>query len=71
MRRLIRSFGILVTACLADDPESVQAKIARAMWAGPPEIARSARIVDTDAHGKSGHLARGEPTVSRGSPDRR
>jgi hypothetical protein len=31
--------------------ESAQAKIARAMSAGPTEVAKSARIVDTDGHG--------------------
>jgi hypothetical protein len=31
--------------------ESNEAKIARALTAGPPEVARSAKVVDTDAHG--------------------
>jgi len=31
--------------------EAVQAKITRAMSAGPVEVAKSARILDTDAHG--------------------
>ena len=31
--------------------ETAQAKIARAMSAGPVEVAKSARILDTDAHG--------------------
>jgi hypothetical protein len=31
--------------------ETAQAKIARAMSAGPAEVAKSARIVDTDGHG--------------------
>jgi hypothetical protein len=31
--------------------ENAQAKIARAMSAGPAEVAKSARIVDTDGHG--------------------
>ena len=32
--------------------EMTQAKIARALSAGPPEVARSARVIDTDAEGK-------------------
>src|ERR1700694_196040 len=32
--------------------DSTQAKIARAMSAGPAEVAKTARIVDTDAQGK-------------------
>jgi hypothetical protein len=51
MNFLICFFGALLVAS-ADDPEPVQAKIARAMSAGPPDIAKGARIVDTDAHGK-------------------
>jgi hypothetical protein len=31
--------------------ETTQAKIARAMSAGPTDVAKSARIIDTDAHG--------------------
>jgi hypothetical protein len=34
-----------------DAGETAQAKIARAMSAGPAEVAKSARIVDTDGHG--------------------
>jgi hypothetical protein len=34
-----------------DTGETTEVKIARAMSAGPPEIARSAKIVDTDAQG--------------------
>jgi hypothetical protein len=33
--------------------DSTQVKIERAMSAGPSEIAKAARIVDTDAHGKT------------------
>jgi len=36
----------------ADVSDSTQAKIARALSAGPPEVTNSARIVDTDAQGK-------------------
>jgi hypothetical protein len=32
--------------------ETTQAKIARAMSAGPTDVAKSARIIDTDANGK-------------------
>jgi hypothetical protein len=52
MRLLICFYGMLAASTLADDTESAQTKIARAMTAGPLDIARSARIVDTDAHGK-------------------
>src|SRR5260370_33145099 len=34
-----------------DTGETTQAKIARAMSAGPVEVASSARIIDTNAHG--------------------
>jgi len=35
-----------------DAAETTQAQIARALSAGPPEAAKSARVVDTDAQGK-------------------
>jgi hypothetical protein len=38
-------------AAAADRSETAAAKIAKAMSAGPPEIARSAKIVDKDAQG--------------------
>src|SRR5580704_15029187 len=50
MRLMICFFSVLLTSS-AVDSESVQARIARAMSAGPPQIARSARIVDTDSNG--------------------
>jgi hypothetical protein len=34
-----------------DAGETTQAKIARALSAGPPSVAKSARIIDVDAHG--------------------
>ena len=37
----------------ASTVDARQAKIARAMSAGPDDIARSARIIDTDANGKT------------------
>ena len=37
-----------------DTSETTETKIARAMSAGPPEIARSAKIIDKDAQG---HIA--------------
>jgi hypothetical protein len=52
MRLMICFFSVLLVFSWADDTESVQAKIARAMSAGPAEIAKSARIVDTDSNGK-------------------
>jgi hypothetical protein len=52
MKLLTGFLGVLLVAYSADAPESAKAKIARAMSAGPPDIAKSARIVDTDAQGK-------------------
>ena len=42
-----------------DAGETTQAKIARALSAGPPEFAKSARVVDTDAQGKMTVLREG------------
>jgi hypothetical protein len=39
--------------------ETAQAKIARALSAGPPEVVKGARIVDTDAQGKMTVLREG------------
>jgi hypothetical protein len=39
--------------------DSTQVKIERAMSAGPAEVAKAARIVDTDAHGKTVILREG------------
>jgi len=36
---------------MTDAGEPTQAKIARAMSAAPTDVAKSARIIDTDAHG--------------------
>jgi hypothetical protein len=36
---------------MTDSGETTQAKIVRAMSAGPADVARSARIIDTDANG--------------------
>lgn len=38
---------------MSDSGETAQIKIARAMSAGPADIAKSARIIDTDAHGNT------------------
>jgi hypothetical protein len=59
MKLLIGFLGIPLLAFSADTPESVETKIARAMSAGPPDIAKSARIVDTDAQGKMVPLREG------------
>src|ERR1700733_856089 len=59
MRLMICFFGVLLASSLADDTESVQARTAHAMSAGPPEIAKSARIVDTDSNGKTVVLREG------------
>jgi len=42
-----------------DVSDTTQAKIARAMSAGPPNIAKSARIIDADAQGKTVVLRQG------------
>jgi hypothetical protein len=42
-----------------DAGETTRAKIARALSAGPPEVAKSARVVDTDAQGKMAVLREG------------
>src|ERR1700691_5562560 len=58
-------FGGSVDACAplqnspTDAGDTTQAKIARAMSAGPTEIASSARIVDTDAQGNTVVLREG------------
>src|SRR6266446_7300963 len=41
----------LIMVSTIDTGETTQAKIARAMSAGPAEVASSARIIDTNAHG--------------------
>ena len=43
----------LVQNSTADASDTSQSKIARAMSAGPDDIARSARIIDTDAEGNT------------------
>ena len=58
MKVLICCFGVLLIAS-PDDTEPPQAKITRAMSAAPTEIARAARIVNTDAHGKTVVLREG------------
>jgi hypothetical protein len=51
--------------------EAVRNKIARAMSAGPDDVAKSARIVDTDANGKTVVLRDGNNgfTCMPGNPD--
>jgi hypothetical protein len=43
-----------------DAGETTQAKIARAMSAGPTDVARSAKIIDTDAQGNTNVLRQGD-----------
>ncbi len=43
----------LVQNSTTDASDALQGKIARAMSAGPDDIARSARIIDTDAEGNT------------------
>src|SRR5258708_30865464 len=52
MRLMMCFLAVLLAVCSADDIESIQAKIVRAVSAGPRDIAKSARIVDTDPNGK-------------------
>ena len=70
MKIIICCLSMLAAAAAAEDSESVQAKIARAMSAGPPDIAKSARIVDTDTHGKMVLLREGTNgfTCTPGNP---
>ena len=44
---------------MTDAGETAQAKIARAMSAGPTDVTKSAKIVDTDAHGNTVVLREG------------
>jgi hypothetical protein len=44
---------------MTDAGETAQAKIARAMSAGPTDVAKSAKIVDADAHGNTVVLREG------------
>src|ERR1700743_2760915 len=59
MRLILCFFSVLFASYSADDTESIQAKIARAMSAGPAEIAKSARVVDTDSKGTTVVLRQG------------
>jgi hypothetical protein len=54
-----------------DASETAQAKIERAMSAGPPEIARSAKIIDKDAQGHTIVLREGTNgfTCMPGNPE--
>jgi hypothetical protein len=49
----------LVQNSTTDASDALQGKIARAMSAGPDDIARSARIIDTDAEGNTVVLREG------------
>ena len=60
MKFLICFLGAVIAASSADESDSVQAKITRAMSAGPAEIAKSARIVDTANNGKTIILREGD-----------
>jgi hypothetical protein len=44
---------------VTDVAETIQVKIARAMSAGPPDVAKSARIIDTDVRGQTVVLREG------------
>ena len=55
MRLMICFFAVLVASSSADDTESVQARIAHAMSAGPPEIAKS-HAGESESHRRSGDV---------------
>ena len=58
-------------AATMDSSDTTEAKIARAMSAGPPEVARSAKIVDKDAQGRIVVLREGSNgfTCMPGNPE--
>jgi hypothetical protein len=58
-------------AAVIDRNETTEAKIARAMSAGPPEIAQSAKIIDKDAQGHTVVLRQGSNdfTCMPGNPN--
>ena len=65
------SFALLFIGTLICNGETVQDKIARAMSAGPPDIAKFAKIVDTDPEGQMIVLREGTNgfTCMPGNPD--
>jgi hypothetical protein len=52
MKFLIFAVAVLLCASPGDNEEH-KTKIARALSAGPAEIANNARVVDTDEHGNT------------------
>lgn len=52
-RRTVHAQGAAPSSSATGVTETTQAKIARAMSAGPTDVAKSARIIDTDAHGNT------------------
>jgi hypothetical protein len=64
-------FALIFIGTLISQAETVQDKIARAMSAGPPDIAKSARIVETGPQGKMIVLREGTNgfTCMPGNPD--
>jgi hypothetical protein len=71
MKLLMCFITAMLVSSSADDTESVQERIVRAMSAGPQEVAKSARIVDKDAQGKTVVLREGNNgfTCLPGSPN--
>lgn len=51
MKRMM-SLAVVFAAVSAGGGEPVEVRIARALSAGPPEVTKSARVVDRDAQGK-------------------
>jgi hypothetical protein len=56
---IVAALRLSTPAATIDSSETTEAKIARAMSAGPPEIARSAKIVDKDVNGQTVVLREG------------
>jgi hypothetical protein len=50
---LLKLPSLVASSRSATAADVTQTRIARAMSAGPADIARSAKIIDTDAHGKT------------------
>jgi hypothetical protein len=50
---LLKLPSVVASSRSATAADVTQTRIARAMSAGPADIARSAKIIDTDAHGKT------------------
>src|SRR5215471_15577956 len=68
---LLKLPSVAASSRLASTDDATQTKIARAMSAGPDDIARSARIIDTDSNGNTVILREGNNgfTCMPGNPE--